>query len=273
MSKSARTIFIHTALLCEARPLIEHFRLKKDLSSHPFELYGNDRICLTVTGLGKSAMAAGIAYTQVKAGLPDNPILLNVGIAGHADHGLGSAFLAGRIIDADTSKKYYPPLAFSPPCAVGTIRTGSRPQLDYTEPHLYDMEASAFYETSVRFTTGELIQCLKVVSDNRQTPADQIRPKQAAEWIAAQLPVLEALLAELERLRRTISSAEPEQLRNLLDHVHFTANERQQLRQQLARWDCLTGGKPLEIEDIAFGNGKAVLAWLARQIDALDFVL
>lgn len=266
-------IFIHTALPCEARPLIEHLRLKKDLSSHPFELYGNDRICLTVTGLGKSAMAAGIAYTQARAGLPDNPILLNVGIAGHADHGLGSAFLVGRIIDADTSKKYYPPLAFLPPCAIETIRTASRPQLDYTQPHLYDMEASAFYETAVRFTTGELIQCLKVVSDNRQTPADQIRPKQAAEWIAAQLPVLEALLAELERLRETISSAEPGQFRSLLDRVHFTANERQQLRQQLSRWDCLTGGKPLNIEEIAFGNGKEVLVWLARQIDALEFVL
>jgi adenosylhomocysteine nucleosidase len=273
MSKSAPPIFIHTALSCEARPLIEHFRLKKDLSSHPFELYGNDRICLTVTGLGKCAMAAGIAYAQARAGLPDNPIMLNIGIAGHADHGLGRAFLVGRIIDADTSKKYYPPLSFLPPCAIETIRTASRPQLDYTQPHLYDMEASAFYETAVRFTTGELIQCLKVVSDNRQTPADQIQPKRAAEWIAAQLPVLEALLAELERLREAISSAEPDHLRCLSDRIRFTASERQQLRQQLLRWDCLTDGKSLEIEDIAFGNGKEVLAWLTRQIDALDFVL
>jgi adenosylhomocysteine nucleosidase len=273
MSKSAQAIFIHTALPCEARPLIEHFRLKKDLSSHPFELYGNDRVCLTVTGIGKCAMAAGVAYTQARAGLPENPILLNIGIAGHADHDLGRAFVAGRIIDADTSKNYYPPLAWSPPCAVETIRTASRPQLDYTEPHLYDMEASAFYETAIRFTTGELIQCLKVVSDNRQTPAERIQPKRVAEWIAAQLPVLDTLLAELGRLRHTISLPEPIQLRCLLDRVHFTANEQQQLRNQLARWDCLTDGKPLDIDDIAFGSGRDVLVWLARQIDSIDFVL
>jgi adenosylhomocysteine nucleosidase len=273
MSKSARTIFIHTALPCEARPLIEHFRLKKDLSSHPFEVYSHDGICLTITGIGKCAMAAGVAYTQARAENADKPIMLNVGIAGHADHDLGRVFLAGKIIDADTRKNYYPPLAFSPPCAVEAIRTGSRPNLDYMEPYLYDMETSAFYETAMRFSTGELIQCLKVVSDNRQTPAEQIHPKRVAEWIAAQLPVLDALLAELCRLQDSISSAEPRQLKILVGRFHFTANERQQLRHQLLRWECLTEGKLLDIEQAGLRNGKEVLVWLAEQIDSIDYIL
>lgn len=273
MPKSARTIFIYTALPCEARPLIAHFRLKKDLNSHPFEIYRHDGVCLTITGIGKCSMAAGVAFTQARAGDPDRPILLNVGIAGHPDHDLGRAFLAGKIIDADTRKNYYPPLAFPPPCDVETVRTGSRPNMEYTEPHLYDMEASAFYETAIRFSTGELIQCLKVVSDNRQTPAEHIQPKQAAEWVAAQVPALDALLTELCRLQGSISSADSQQLKPLLDHFHFTVNERQQLKQQLLRWDCLTEGKLLEFNKSGFRNGKEVLRWLAEQIGSLDYSL
>jgi adenosylhomocysteine nucleosidase len=273
MPKSAQTIFIYTALPCEARPLIDHFRLKKDLDSHPFELYRNERISLTVTGIGKCAMAAGVAYTQARAGGAVEPILLNVGIAGHAEHEVGRVFLAGKIVDADTARNYYPPLAFAPPCAVETVRTGSRPQLDYTEPHLYDMEASAFYKTAARFSTGELIQCLKVVSDNRQAPAERLQPKQVTELIAGQLPVLERLLAGLCALRDSLASPQSDQLQILLERFHFTAAERQQLKTQLLRWECLTEGKRLEIDEGGLRNGKDVLLWLARQIDAVGYAL
>ncbi len=273
MSKSAQTIFIHTALSCEARPLIDYFRLKKDLSSHPFEVYSHDQICLTITGIGKCAMAAGVAYTQARTGAADKPILLNVGIAGHAEHDLGRAFLAGKIIDADTRKHFYPPMAYAPPCAVETLRTASRPQLNYTEPHLYDMEASAFYETAIRFSTGELIQTLKVVSDNRLTPAQNIQSRQVTELIAAQLPVLKSLLAELRGLQGSIAAAEPMQFEVFVQRFRLTANERQQLRNQLLRWECLTGGKRLDIDQASCKNGKEMLVWLARQIDSLQYVL
>jgi len=57
-------IFIYAALPCEAKPLVEHFKLKKDTTIQPFAVYLNQDICLTVTGLGKSAMAAGVAYKK-----------------------------------------------------------------------------------------------------------------------------------------------------------------------------------------------------------------
>jgi len=206
-------------------------------------------------------------------GMADKPIMLNIGIAGHGDHEVGRVFLAGKIIDADTRKNYYPPLVFSPPCPVETLRTASNPQLDYSEPHLYDMEASAFYETAMRFSSGELIQTLKVVSDNRHSPAQNLQPNQVAELIAAQLPVVNSLLAELRGLQSLISAPEPAQIQTLLERFHLTANERQQLRNQLLRWECLAGGKKLNIDLVSCKNGKEVLVWLARQIDSLDYVL
>ena len=65
---NAHKIFIYTALPCEAKPLVEHFRLKKDVTVRPFAVYLSNDICLTVTGLGKSVQRAPIPPSD---GLPD----------------------------------------------------------------------------------------------------------------------------------------------------------------------------------------------------------
>ncbi|MDD1641498.1 MAG: hypothetical protein LUQ68_08440 [Methylococcaceae bacterium] len=141
MHQSAHKIFIYTALPCEAKPLVEHFGLKKDVSVQPFAVYLNHDICLTVTGLGKSAMAAGVAYTQALFAKVEHPVILNIGIAGHKDHLLGDLFLIDKIIDIDSQKSYYPSLIFTPPCPTDSIQSSSKPQLDYDHPYLCDMEA------------------------------------------------------------------------------------------------------------------------------------
>ena len=46
-------IYIVTALAQEAIPLIQHFKLKKDLSHTKFDIYRNDMIKLIVSGTGK----------------------------------------------------------------------------------------------------------------------------------------------------------------------------------------------------------------------------
>ncbi|MBQ6223882.1 MAG: hypothetical protein IJJ58_01790, partial [Campylobacter sp.] len=44
-------ILIHTALLCEAMPIIERFKLKLD-KSEKFKIYKNEQIWLCVLGVG-----------------------------------------------------------------------------------------------------------------------------------------------------------------------------------------------------------------------------
>ncbi|SMG63187.1 hypothetical protein BMETH_1512_0 [methanotrophic bacterial endosymbiont of Bathymodiolus sp.] len=38
---SASNCYLFVALPCEAKPLIEHFKLKKELSIHAFSIYRN----------------------------------------------------------------------------------------------------------------------------------------------------------------------------------------------------------------------------------------
>jgi adenosylhomocysteine nucleosidase len=271
--KKPPRIFIFAALPCEAKPLVEHFNLKKDTAIQPFAVYSNQDTCLTVTGLGKSAMAAGVAYTQALFASVEHPVLVNIGIAGHKDHAVGSLFLIDKITDADSQKRYYPPLVFTPPCATANIQTVSKPQLVYDPQHLCDMEASAFYETAVRFSTGELIHCLKVISDNESSPADNIQPKQVESLIAAHVAVVEALIAELSRLAVLVTSPESGLFEELIQRFHFTASEQGQLKNRLSRWTALTRKKIPELDDSQLRKGRDVLVWLDQQLSQIEFSL
>ncbi|NNE62697.1 MAG: hypothetical protein HKN34_01315, partial [Gammaproteobacteria bacterium] len=37
---------------------------------------------------------------------------------------------------------------------------------------LYDMEASAFFSTAIRFSSAELVHSLKIIGDNRDQPPE-----------------------------------------------------------------------------------------------------
>ncbi len=267
------TLFIYTALPCEAKPLVAHFSLKKATAIQPFAVYINAEICLTVTGPGKSAMAAGIAYTQALFAALPHPVLMNIGIAGHKDHALGRLFLIDKIIDRDSGRNHYPPLLFKPPCAKGSVQTASIPQLAYDQPHLYDMEASAFYETASRFTSGELIQCLKVISDNQLSPAINLQPKQVSELIAAHISSLETVMTKTAALAAVLHTAEPQHFKQLINDYRFSVSEQLQLQNQLARWAVLTDGQALKLEGMSFTKGKDVLCWLELEINKTDFCL
>lgn len=271
--QNPRKIFIYTALPCEAKPLVEHFGLKKEVAIQPFAVYLNRDICLTVTGLGKSAMAAGVAYTQALFASAEHPVMLNIGIAGHRDHAVGSLFLIDRIIDADSQKRYYPALVFTPPCPTGGIQTLSKPRPDYDPLHLCDMEASAFYETAVRFSSSELILCLKVISDNKSSPVENIQAKQVAGLIAAHLGVIDSLLAIITALVEKIAAPEPMLFEQLLQRYHFTVNERMQLKSRLCRWQVVTGHEALEFDEARLHDARDVLHWLKLRIAGTDFYL
>jgi len=273
MHPNALKIFIYTALPCEAKPLVEYFSLKKEVGIQPFAVYLNHDICLTVTGLGKSAMAAGVAYTQALFAPVEHPVMLNIGIAGHKDHPLGGLFLIDKIIDGDSQKSYYPSLIFTPTCCTSSIQTASKPQLGYDQPHLCDMEASAFYETAVRFSTSELILCLKVISDNQGSSVEAIQPKQVAALIAAHLATVESLLMRTVALAELITTPEPKLFEQLLLRYRFTVNERMQLKNQLSRWNVVTNHQSFEFDETGLHSGKDVLRWLEQRIDNTDFSL
>lgn len=264
--------FIFVALPCEARPLIKAWNLKKITQKQAFASYGNEFAVLTVSGIGKVAMAGAVAYTLAQYPDVAEPVMLNIGIAGHNRLPVGSCLLADRIADADSGRRFYPQLPFTAPCPTRGLTTFAQAAAEYCGDYLRDMEASAFYETAVKFSSSELIHCLKVVSDNSESPLANVTEDSVADWIGASLPVVEALLTRLAELANSQPTPDRKLYREALGRFHFTASNAAKLQAVLNRWR-LVYGEPADLNRIDAKNAKDLLAQMEALLAEKQFYL
>lgn len=165
-------IYIVTALAQEAIPLIQHFKLKKDLSHTKFDIYRSDMIKLIVSGTGKLKSAVATTYLLLKEPPKKSDKILNFGICGSGleKHKSGQIFLINKIEDLNSGKTYYPEILFSHLLPEAGIITHEKPVIkSKTNPStagLVDMEVSGFYESANTFVQSHNIIILKVVSDH-----------------------------------------------------------------------------------------------------------
>lgn len=262
-------IHIVTALSCEARPLIHHYRLNGQQAENGFRVYENDTMRLIVAGMGKCAAAAACAYLQGLAP-EEKHVWLNVGIAGHVSLHVGEAILAQKIIDAATDAAWYPPLLFTPPCRTVTLISVDQPNSNYVADVACDMEASGFYATAARFNSCELVQVFKVISDNRANPVQQVSEKLAQEIICNRLNELDAIIQQLRELDARLAVQQRKPAIDLfLRQWHFTVAQRHMLLRLSQRWQVLTG---MSLDSDQFAgekNSKAVLSAIENKISAL----
>lgn len=263
--------YFFAALPCEAKPLIHYYKLKKELACTAFTIYRNADITLTVTGIGQSAMAAGVAYTLALYPAARLAILLNIGIAGHRYFELGTVFALEKITHQETGRSYYPQLVSSPPCATHPLITVARPQSDYPSDALYEMEAVAYYETAIRFSSSELIQCIKIISDNTDHPATDIKPAQVSQWITDALPVIEAYRQQLSQLAVLDKPFEITPYTDIIAQWRFSSQEKLQLKSLLNKRAILIQHTPLNLSDFSSASGKTVLKYLREEIGAQAF--
>ncbi len=262
-------LHIVTALPCEAKPLIQYYRLNGRQAENGFRIYENEQIRLIIAGIGKSAAAAACGYLQAMTA-KEKHIWLNLGIAGHASLDIGEGVIANKVIDAASAKQWYPAMPFKSPCKTVQLITVDQPESEYQGDFAYDMEASGFYVTACRFNSSELVHVFKVISDNHANPAQQVSAALAEEIISAQLDSVDALIQQLLKLNALLmpQQATPE-IEQFQQHWHFTVSQQHQLNRLLQRWQARSI-EPLNIYHYRLEkNSKAVLLLLERRIDKL----
>ncbi len=273
MKDSSPNVFFFTALDCEASPLIRRFGLKKTQQPHPFSVYTGEKQVLVVSGVGKNAMAGAVAYTM--AIFPrNNPILINLGIAGHESYETGTLLLANKIIDAENNrKKFYPHFTFASNFKRLTLCTLAKPDFEYRNGYLYDMEGVAFFEIAVKFSIAELIHCVKIVSDNRLEAAESINAKSVSDWVERQMVSIETIADKLNETRQRMIDVEPESYRVLIERYHFSVSAKIRLKTLLMRWNSVSDNAELPFGYAEFDNAKQLLKRLEREIDNRPFYL
>ena len=276
-------LYLVMALGAEARPLIEHFGLRREGMGGPFEIYRSEEMALVVSGIGKTLSAAATTYLYATCGERVGAFL-NLGIAG-SRHGVGEAVLAHTVHDRASHRRWYPPLVFAPPCTVGTVVTVDRVERHFDEddgtpdsgPRLYEMEAAGFVIAAGRCATAELVHCLKIVSDG---PGDQpektLDKHRVRQLIEGQLGTVDTLTQSLAELAKEIANlrADPADLQASLDRWHFTVSDRTQLERHLRRRQHLAPEVPLPLDDLPrHARGRDVNRRLKEWLDGLPMRL
>ena len=187
-------IHLVVALRSEARPLIRRFSLERVGEGRPAVWRGGE-ISLVVSGMGRARASA--AVDRVAAGSPTPSAWVNLGIGGHRSLPLGQTVLAREVIDASSgSVRRLRPLA-DPPCALATVTTVDRPELDYPDDAVYDMEAAVFCAAVAGSVAPERIQVAKVISDNAAAPPQRLTAERVEELIEGRIDTLSWIVERL----------------------------------------------------------------------------
>lgn len=260
------------ALATESRPLIEHFRLSEDRSAVGFRIFRGDGMRLVVTGMGRVACAAGVAALAERESSAGTSAWLNLGIAGHASRAVGEGVHALSIIEAATDRRWYPPQIIQLPGQGETFCTVDAPETGYRDARVYDMEASAFYATALRYATGELVQVYKIISDNRASGVETVEKHRVRDSIIAHLPAVERIVSELSSLAGDVKDAQPRlaELERIVGRWHFTVSQQHRLRELLRQWETLSAGAPVVDQDLnRCPSAKSVLAEIEGRLNAM----
>lgn len=188
-----------TAFTQEAIPLIEELDLVKEDLSSPFILFQNKNHRLVVSGIGAQNMSLAVSFLH---GIHPNlqTPWLNLGLCGHGNAKLGHALQIAKCQNPQSGKSCYPPQLFSALFPKAILHTVDQPTSDYKTDLAYDMEGMAYFETAIRFAPPELVQSVKIVSDNPQNPLSQFEKKQTSSLISPHIPKILSLISEMESL-------------------------------------------------------------------------
>ncbi|MGN0274755.1 MAG: hypothetical protein ACI4DT_08230 [Chordicoccus sp.] len=195
-------IFIFTALVPEAEPLIQEFSLKRTGGGSAFQQFANEEqgMLLTITRTGPVRAAAAVGAVLGKVSPDEVTLVLNFGSCaavhgGMPEGGETPLYLIQKLTNMESGRQWYPDLLTGSCLPEAELLTGSRlytgdemredrgiPALSHVL--LYDMEGAAFFEAANLFVGPHRIHVLKFVTDSgdtgRVTPDTVRRAAEAA---------------------------------------------------------------------------------------------
>ena len=149
--------------------------------------------------------------------------------------------------------------------------TVDEPEETYPERAAYDMEAAGFFPSATRCSSGELVQSIKVISDNRHQSIASLNARSIEQLITKNVSKIEQFINRLSELSTEIKvlphhGSLPESWAN---RWSFSVTQGHRLRRLLQRWRALIGdAENLDSALSACKDGAAVLTALEERLNA-----
>jgi hypothetical protein len=151
------------ALMPEARPIIDRYRLKRS-EALPFALFEGKNTLLIICGMGTEAATIATAAMLGLRRPGSEDLLVNVGICGAPEiYPVGTLLLAHELRAG--ARRRYPDILFRHACTEVPIESVDEP-LRERRAHPVDMEAFGIYRAAERFFETHRMLFFKVVSDH-----------------------------------------------------------------------------------------------------------
>jgi len=259
------TLAIVAALNCEVKHLVDYYRLKKTIAA-PFDYYqsADAEVELIVTGIGALSVATAIGWLAAHNGDAQR-VWLNVGTAGHASRALGEILLVHGCADSFNQRSHYPPLVAKWSGATDALLSLYAPSSDYSCGAAIDMEAHAFYSAALKFSSAELVQSVKVISDNEISGIEKLNATVIAELMQPHTETITAFAQKLLALApRRFDSPSLVALNDLIKPLRATHSQRLQLAELLQKVVVLDVDVYSGLERC--GDMKETLAYLREQV-------
>ena len=193
-----KEINIVIAMQREAVFLIKYWNLKQKNLSRKIFFNKKKKINLIISGIGKNKAEKATTFLAEKTS--KNSFFLNIGVAGHKDFDLGKVVLASKVTDSKTKYNWYPSLLWKTKIDKAPLITVKFPKIIYNSNVLYDMEASGFFKSARKITGPEKVQCIKVISDNKDSSIFNISGKKIEYWIKKNIKIIDKLVKEFLKI-------------------------------------------------------------------------
>ena len=176
----------------------------------------SDDLEIVLTGIGKinAAFAAGRTFSSSlsRADLKDD-VVINIGTAGSRD--LTGLFIVNKITDETTGRDYYPDILRVSGLPEASLITVDQVKTDPDPGMLYDMEASAIYQSCSKIISPDRMIFLKMVSDNGDVTG--VTEESVNKLVESYLPQIEQLI---NKIRESIISSSDMNNGDLYEILH-----------------------------------------------------
>ena len=263
------SLLLVCATAVEAQPLLNHYRLQRQHSYHPFPLYRshNNATWLIESGLGQINAAAAVSALRHSSDAPDYSACLNIGIAG-GEQALGSLWQIHRISSAHDSNRAYPQVLSRSKLPSIALCSHAQACSEYQEHTLVDMEGVGFYNSASRFWVNEQIGLLKIISDNSEHTHHQLN-KQRIQVLLQQASNQIIDYCEHWRAHSTAEAAYhqmPAGYEDYLQQHRFSEYQTHELKRLLHQWHVFYPQRAPSAVTAACTNSKSVLQTLRNTI-------
>jgi hypothetical protein len=256
-------IFFVLSFYQEAKPLIEHFKLQKILSSK-FEIFSNNQIFLILTREGIIRSSIGTTFLLTRFSAQEKDIAINLGICGAKNRNFqkGDIILCHKIINHYTKKAFYPDIIVNHDMKEGVLESFMIPVKkdikEEIEGDIVDMEGAGFFESASFFLPPHNIHCIKIVYDFLDY--EKIKKEEISNLIYHHIPKIENFiysLLELNEYEKLPFEEEniKDMVEKLKDSLNLTFSMTHELEKYLKGYIIRKGNIPKEIFD--FLNIKA----------------